>query len=109
MSPAQLQQTEAQFEQAVVDYSKLMGWISYHAHDSRRSEPGFPDRVFVRVPRLLFVEFKTETGKLSAAQERWLQDLDLIAQATGPALVDGGVEVHIWRPSKWGEIQAVLR
>lgn len=44
----QLKQSEKQFEAAVVEYSKLNGWLSFHAFDSRRSEPGFPDRVFVR-------------------------------------------------------------
>jgi hypothetical protein len=103
MTATQLKQTEAQFEQAVTDYSKLMGWLSYHALDSRGSAPGFPDRVFLRAPRLLFVEFKTETGRVSPEQERWLDELERVEAA------NQHVETYVWRPAMWGEIQAVLR
>ena len=47
----------------------------YHTHDSRRSEPGFPDVVAV-VGRVVWaVECKTSTGKLSGPQTRWLNAL----------------------------------
>jgi hypothetical protein len=110
----QLQQTEKQFEQAVVDYSKLMGWLSYHNLDSRGSEPGFPDRVFLRAPRILFVELKTETGRVSAAQQQWIDELEAVERASlehalGSADGQQLVQVRVWRPSMWDEITAVLR
>ena len=72
MSTIVLKQTERQFEAAVVEFSELAGWMSYHPFDSRRSARGFPDRVFVRSPCILFVEFKTERGRLSRRQRELL-------------------------------------
>ena len=37
--------TEKQFQSHIVQYAKMRGWLVYHTHDSRRSEPGFPDLV----------------------------------------------------------------
>lgn len=115
----QLQQSEKQFEQSVADYSKLMGWMSYHNLDSRGSEPGFPDRVFVRVPRIVIAEFKAEKGRLSVAQKIWLRELGAVADVIQQLLelpeLPGsngqriGLEVRVWYPGDWDEIQAVLR
>lgn len=81
MTTAQLQQTEAQFEQAVVEYAKLAGWKAFHPFDSRRSEPGFPDLTLVRGDRLVFAELKAEQGRLSNAQVNWMHALDLASGA----------------------------
>jgi len=48
------------------------GWLRYHTHDSRRSEPGFPDLVLIRRDRLLAVEVKRRGGKATEAQKTWL-------------------------------------
>lgn len=96
--------TEKELLQLVEDTARRFGWLTYHTHDSRRSEPGFPDLVLCkpetgRYPaQLLYVELKSETGRVSAAQIRWLD-----------ALKANRVEVHIWRPSDWPAIQARLR
>jgi hypothetical protein len=92
-----LKQSERQFEQAVVDLSKLHKWMSFHPYDSRRSEPGFPDRVFVRPPRLLIVEFKTDTGRVRPDQRRWMD-----------ALRACGLDVRVWRPRDWPFIEGEL-
>ena len=73
---------------AVLSDARLLGWLAYHTHDSRRSEPGFPDAVLVR-ERVVWVEFKVGRGVLSAAQERW--------QA---ALKAAGAEVYVLRPEQ---------
>ena len=52
----------------VVDLARTLGWRVYHTYDSRRSQPGFPDLVLVR-ERILFLELKSETGKLSHDHE----------------------------------------
>jgi hypothetical protein len=62
----------------------------YHTHDSRRSEPGFPDLVLVRHERLLFVELKSGKGKLTPAQAQWFGRLS-----------QAGASVRVWRPSDW--------
>ena len=59
---------------------------------------GFPDLVLVRKGRLLFVELKSEIGKVSPQQRKWLDDLDKAA------------ETYVWRPEDWtsGEIDRRL-
>lgn len=90
--------TEKEFLASFVAYARLRGWLVYHTHDSRRSDPGFPDLVLVRGDVLVFAELKTETGRVSRAQSAWLAAL---ADAT-----DG--RAFIWRPSSWGLIEEVL-
>jgi hypothetical protein len=55
--------------------------------------------VLVRDARLLFVELKTERGKLTYPQRSWLSALNECPSA----------EVYEWRPSDWPEIEVVLR
>ena len=67
-----------------------LGWIVYHTHDSRRSEPGFPDLVLVnpRQGRILWRELKKEKGRVSVEQRKWLD-----------ALRAAGQDVGVWRPA----------
>lgn len=88
--------TEREWQREVVSLAKHMGWRHYHTHDSRRSEPGWPDLALVR-DRLVLAELKTETGRVSAAQERWLT-----------LLSSAGVETYLWRPSDRDEVMRVL-
>lgn len=90
---------EKDFQQGVMDFAKLRGWRTYHPYRSTRSTPGFPDITLVRRGRLIFAELKAESGTLSAHQKEWLQDLRNVH----------GVEVFVWRPSDWPEIERVLR
>jgi len=90
---------ERTFQAAIVELAKLTGWKSYHTHDSRRSEAGFPDLVMTRSSRLIAVELKTEKGRLTEDQRGWLEAL-----ASCP-----GVEVHVWRPGDWDAIERTLR
>ena len=111
MTPAEVQarqMSEEDLSRNVARLSAVFGWdVRYHTHDSRRSASGFPDWVFARSRdgRLLFVELKTETGALSAAQRLVIDTLEAVAQATG------AVGVHVWRPRDWisGHIEEVLR
>lgn len=95
--------TEAEFQEAVVEYARLRKWRAYHTYDSRRSAPGFPDLVLVRDGRLVFVELKAEKGQLSAAQHAWMTALGLVE------LVNEHVETFVFRPSDWVQIEQVLR
>jgi len=90
---------ERTFQAAIVELARLAGWRTYHTFDSRRSESGFPDLCMTRGGRLLAVELKAMKGKVSLAQREWLAAL-----ASCP-----GVEVHIWRPGDWDEIERTLR
>ena len=83
-----------------------LGYLCYHTHDSRRSTAGFPDLVMVGPHRLIFSELKKEKGKATAAQEDWLNRLDIIERKS-----DGLVVARLWRPSDWldGTIEKALR
>lgn len=92
--------TEKDLSDTVAQIAKIHGWIGYHTHDSRRSNPGFPDWCFTRNGRTLFVELKTSKGKATAVQMIWLEAL-----AKTP-----GVECYLWRPEslRSGEINQAL-
>jgi hypothetical protein len=79
--------TERQWQAIVLELATLYGWTHFHVYDSRRSDPGWPDLTLVRTPELVFAELKTDRGRLTPAQVRWLQ-----------LLTDCGQETHGWRP-----------
>lgn len=79
--------TETDFLAQVRRILKEAGYLVYHTHDSRGSEPGFPDLVATNGSRLLFIELKTRTGKLTIDQTRWLA-----------LLRHTGTEVYVLRP-----------
>lgn len=91
--------TEKQFMAAVLEMARLHKWRCYHAFDSRRSEPGFPDLVLVRDGRIIFAELKTATGRLTDEQSEWIDALEACP----------GVEVRVWRPDALKWIEATLR
>jgi hypothetical protein len=91
--------TERQFSRQIDELTRTLGYVLYHTFLSVRSAPGFPDDVLVRPPRIIFAELKSETGKLTAAQEGWLA---LLRQCPG-------VETYVWRPSQLQEIAVILQ
>ncbi len=88
--------SEKEFMAEVTKLAKQNGWKVYHTYNSRKSEAGFPDLVLLR-DRIVVAELKTSDGRLTAAQENWLQ-----------AFSDAGVERYVWRPDYWPEIVRVL-
>ncbi len=86
--------TEASWQATVVEAADLFGWYCYHNPDSRRSNAGFPDLVLIRPPRVMFLELKRETGRLSPTQR------DIVAALENCP----GVEVHVARPSDWEQV-----
>lgn len=95
-APPPLDISEAAFQQLVTDLATVCGFRHYHTHDSRRSPAGFPDLVLVR-ERLLFVELKTERGRLRPEQRAW-----------GMSLMLAGQDWRWWKPSDWDEVVATL-
>ena len=83
---------EKQLQDAIVAAAQRLGWLVYHTHDSRRSQPGFPDLVLVHPGRgrILYRELKTMTGKVTTDQQKWLD-----------ALAAAGADVGVWRPTDW--------
>jgi len=89
---------ERAWQAQIVELAGYYGWLAYHTFDSRRSEPGWPDLVLVRPPELLAVELKTDSGRLTVAQRRWLE-----------ALAACGIETHTWRPREFETVHGRLR
>ena len=86
--------TEAQWQNTVVEAAQLLGWWVFHDHDSRKNQAGFPDLVLIRPPRVMFLELKRETGKLTTAQ----------GEVLGLREDCPGVEVEVARPSNWSSL-----
>jgi len=100
---------EASFQAAVVGVARLAGWRTLHIRPARRADgswrtpiggdgKGWPDLTFVRPPRLLFCELKSERGTLRPEQRDWLDVLRLLPHA----------EVFVWTPADWDTLVEVL-
>jgi hypothetical protein len=70
--------SEAELQELVIAAARLGGWRWYHTADSRRSNPGWPDLVLVRGREALFVELKSEKGRVRPEQREWLQALERV-------------------------------
>jgi hypothetical protein len=81
--------TEAELQAEVIKAVHQFGLMVYHTHDSRRSQPGFPDLVIVG-SSVEFWELKSETGKASPEQREWIF-----------ALKQAGNYAGLFRPSDW--------
>lgn len=88
--------TEKVWQQQIVQLARTVGWRSYHTLRSKGSQPGYPDLTLVR-DRVVFVEVKTEKGKLSEKQREWLT-----------ALWVAGAEVYVARPRDLERLGDVL-
>jgi hypothetical protein len=67
--------------------ARALGWLVFHAHDSRRSAKGWPDLTLVRPPRLVFAELKVwPRTTLRPEQAVWIERLRAV-----PC-----VEVFVW-------------
>lgn len=95
IGPAPVFADEAAFQAAVVREAKALGWLCFHVRDSRKCEPGFPDLIFLRGPRMIVAELKrSKAEKPSASQQRWLKAFQCIGDAT----------VRLWTPEDWTDI-----
>ena len=90
--------SERDWQATVIEYARTMGWAVYHPWMSLHSASGWPDLSMVRDGRLVFAELKTETGRVSKSQRAWIALLSAVP----------GVEVFLWRPSAWPEVERVL-
>lgn len=68
--------TEAELQDTVITAAEFHGWQVFHDRDSRTNRPGFPDLVLVRPPTVLFVELKSEKGRVRPEQQTWLDALE---------------------------------
>jgi hypothetical protein len=106
-------QTERAWMGQVLAYARLMGWRAHHDNATNaprrcsacgslrrlpRNAPGMLDLILIRRPRIVWVELKSQRGRLSDDQRCWLDDLRACGQ-----------EVYIWRPSDWPAVERILR
>ena len=100
--------TEAELQALITDAADLGGWLWYHTHDSRRSNPGFPDLVLVRPPEMLFIELKSERGRVSPAQRMWLDQIGQIEYISSDVLrpdqADAMIARLLHRPDTLGRL-----
>lgn len=100
-----LPQTEAQFQQAVIEAARWAGWKIHHTRPAMmksgawatpiQGHIGFPDLVLAHDRYgVMFVELKTTRGRLSEHQSDWIA-----------TLASAGAEWHVWRPSDWAFIR----
>ena len=69
--------TEAEVQSTVIERLRSLGALVFHPKRSDQSEPGFPDIEAVLPNKILWVETKSETGKLRKGRfapksGRWL-------------------------------------
>lgn len=89
---------EKDWQRQVVQLAKTLGWRRpMHIYDARRSEPGWPDLALIR-DRLVLLELKTETGRVSDPQRSWLT-----------ALTRADVEAYVARPRHLQALGLVLQ
>ncbi len=111
--------TEQQFTNELLKWLKVYRWRAFHVRNSGyggntyvQGEPGFPDIVAVRPPRLIFAELKvgragTKVGDPKPEQIAWLEALAENSQDVY-GMPSSAVETYVWRPENWSEILAVL-
>lgn len=105
--------SERTFQAQVMKLARYYKWRAAHfrAALTRRGnwvtamsgDIGFPDCVLVRNGRIIFAELKTDTGKTTVDQQRWLEDI-------GEACwVNDNVSVFVWRPKDYDAITEILK
>ena len=92
-------QSEKDFMAEVVAYAKRNGYMVYHTHNSRRSEPGFPDLVMIRGELLVAAELKrSEKERPTAEQLNWMAAFAGVKR----------VRSMLWIPDDWPGIVQTL-
>ena len=87
--------SEDELDDLIREACRVRGLLAYHTHDSRRSEPGFPDWVIVGPGGVLFRECKGydgrgRLGKYTADQAKWHAHL-----------LFAGADSDYWYPEHW--------
>ena len=103
--------SETEFQQTIIDLANALGWVVAHFRGVRVQRQdgsvyyqtpvqadgaGFPDLVLVK-DYVIYAELKTDTGKVSEAQTKWI---NLLSKA--------GCDVYVWRPKQFEDIARIL-
>jgi hypothetical protein len=75
--------------------------LAYHTHDSRYSQPGFPDLVLVhpRKKRIIFAELKRDDEYPTTEQRLWAAALSCVEEEAPDY-----ISYRLWKPRCWRDI-----
>ena len=98
--------SESDWQKIVIKIAVRNDWKWYHPPNNLPNKygniqnivAGYPDLTLVKDKRLLFVELKTDKGRVSKEQKEWQE-----------VLKKAGCECYIWRPKDLIEVQKILR
>ncbi len=95
--------TEDELLTAIIEAATWNGWLAHHVRRSdkaiQQGRSGFPDLVLARNGRVLFLELKSEGGRVSPDQGAWLEELTSRS----------AVQAWIIYPSQLDDMLRVLR
>lgn len=108
MAAILIRQSEASWQDQVIQYAELRGWAWMHVlrgfvkgrwvtNTQGPLGHGWPDLIMVRGDRVLAVELKAQDGKLSNDQMRVLAMFDMT-----------NIECYVWRPLDLAQVMDVL-
>lgn len=90
--------SELEWQRAVEELLTLGQWQYIHLRDSRRQRAtGWPDLFAVKGNTVIAIELKTQRGRVTPAQSRWLA-----------LLRDAGMPTYVWRPAQIDEVRRSL-
>jgi len=100
--------SEAAWSAVVRDAAHHGGWLMTHFRPGRtdqgwrtalEGDPGWPDWIFCHptLHRFVVAELKSQKGVWPPHEREWFD-----------ALAGAGVEVYLWRPSDWPQVESVL-
>lgn len=104
--------SEDSFEDTVIELAMRRGWRVHAERRARtkdkwvtpiKGHKGYVDLTMVRQGIIIFAELKSHRGRLRPDQKLWLAALE-----DAKAILSGTVEVYVWRPKDWAEIEQVL-
>ena len=104
--------SEESFSSTVEDLLKTFGWRYVHSRPARTlsgwvtalsGDKGFVDFTAVRDGVCLFIELKSDKGRLSEGQREWMTELIKVAA------ISSGVQYRVFRPNDFDQILEVLR
>ena len=106
-------ETEEEWQAWVIELAQVLGWEWGHISKGRVVNRGgedrwvtpvhgplglgHPDLILAR-ERVVYVECKSNTGKLRKAQRAWIRRMR-----------DAGAEVYVWRPRDRQEVERTLK
>lgn len=79
--------SEEELQAQITDRLNRLKLLWFHDVDPLKNRRGYPDLTIAGPGGTLFRELKTMTGRVSAAQQKWLDTLS-----------EGGEDAKVWRP-----------